>query len=48
MTDWLVDDSLDQELVISLQDMKTKIDSAMKILNEIEKKYHEGFQISKH
>ena len=40
--DWLVDDSLDQELVISQKqeydDKKELLDSAMKILNEREKK----------
>ena len=39
--DWLVDDSLDQELVVSQQqefnDKKELLDSAMKILNEREK-----------
>ena len=39
--DWLVDDSLDQELIISQKqeydDKKELLDSAMKILNEREK-----------
>ena len=40
--DWLVDDSLDQELIISQKqeydDKKELLDSAMKILNDREKK----------
>ena len=39
--DWLVDDSLDQELIVSQKqeydDKKELLDSAMKILNEREK-----------
>ena len=39
--DWLVDDSLDQELIVSQQqefnDKKELLDSAMKILNERER-----------
>ena len=41
MQDWLVDDSLDQELMISQKqeydDKKELLDSAMKILNDREK-----------
>ena len=40
--DWLVDDSLDQELIVSQKqeydDKKELLESAMKILNEREKK----------
>ena len=48
--DWLVDDNLDQELIISQQqeydDKKELLNSAMKILNEEKKKLLplEGFQ----
>ena len=50
--DWLVDDNLDQELIISQQqefnDKKKLLDSAMKILNEREKEIIVARRLSDH
>ena len=48
MADWLVDDSLDQELIISQkqEDKKELLKSSMKILNEREKEIIKARRLS--